>query len=70
MVLSLKGDLNSMYDDVTMRHVGCFHEIHEMYISMMPRWSYEADRDIPPNKYIIGCESLGLLNDMCYRLVV
>ena len=44
-----------MYDDVTMRHVGCFHEIHEMYISMMPRWSYEADRDIPPNKYIIGC---------------
>ena len=41
-----------------------------MYISMMPRWSYEADRDIPPNRYIIGCESLGLLNDMCYRLVV
>ena len=41
-----------------------------MYFSMMSRWSYEADRDIPPNEYIIVCESLGLLNDMCYRLVI
>jgi hypothetical protein len=59
-----------MYDDVTTRHVECFHEIHEMYFSMMSRRSYEADRDIPPNEYIIVCESLGLLNDMCYRLVI